>query len=88
VSHPSILPLSNTFTTLGGRSRGSLVNVLIRLRAGGTRFESRQGLTFFSLLHRVQTGSGTHPASYSVGIEGSFLAGKAAGAWNWLLTCI
>jgi len=34
----------------------------------------------FSLHHRVQTGSGAHPASYPMGIRGSFPGGKAAGA--------
>jgi hypothetical protein len=34
----------------------------------------------FSLHHRVQTGSGAHPASYSVGTSGSFPGGKAAGS--------
>jgi hypothetical protein len=29
---------------------------------------------------RVQTGSGTHPASYPIGTGGSFPEGKAAGA--------
>jgi hypothetical protein len=33
--------------------------------------------------HRLQTGSEAHPASYSVGIRGSFLGGRAAGAWSW-----
>jgi hypothetical protein len=33
----------------------------------------------FSLHHRVQNGSGAHPASYPMGIRGSFLVGKAAG---------
>jgi hypothetical protein len=32
----------------------------------------------FSLHHRVQTGSGAHPASYPMGIRG-----KAAAAWSW-----
>jgi hypothetical protein len=32
----------------------------------------------FSLRHRVQTGSGAHPASYPMGTGGSFPAGKAA----------
>jgi hypothetical protein len=31
------------------------------------------------LLHRVQTCSGAHPASYPRGTEGSFLGGLAAG---------
>jgi hypothetical protein len=34
----------------------------------------------FSLHHRVQNGSGAHPASYPMGTRGSFPAGKAAGA--------
>jgi hypothetical protein len=33
----------------------------------------------FSLHHRVQTGSGAHPASYPMGARGSFPRGKAAG---------
>jgi hypothetical protein len=31
-------------------------------------------------------GSGAHPASYPMGIKGSFPGGKAAGAWSWPLT--
>jgi hypothetical protein len=33
----------------------------------------------FSLHHRVQNGSGAHPASYPMGTKGSFLGGNAAG---------
>jgi hypothetical protein len=33
-----------------------------------------------SLLHSGQTDSGTHPASYPIGIRGSFLRGEAVGA--------
>jgi len=36
----------------------------------------------FSLRHRVQTGSGTHPASYSMSTGGSFPGGRTARAWN------
>jgi hypothetical protein len=37
----------------------------------------------------VQTGSGTHPASCSMGTGGPFPGGKsAAGAWCWPLTPI
>jgi hypothetical protein len=32
----------------------------------------------FSVHHRVQNGSGAHPASYSMGSRGSFPGGKAA----------
>jgi hypothetical protein len=34
----------------------------------------------FSLHHRVQNGSGVHPASCPMGTRGSFPGGKAAGA--------
>jgi hypothetical protein len=34
----------------------------------------------FSLHHRVQNGSGAHPASYPRGTRGSLPGGKAAGA--------
>jgi hypothetical protein len=34
----------------------------------------------FSFHHRVQTGSGTRPASYPMGTRGSFPGAKAAGA--------
>jgi hypothetical protein len=34
----------------------------------------------FFLCHRVQNGSGAHPASYPMGTRGSFLGSKAAGA--------
>jgi hypothetical protein len=42
----------------------------------------------FSLLHRVQTGSVAHPASYPMGKRGSLPGGKAGGAWSWPLTSI
>jgi hypothetical protein len=44
----------------------------------GVRFLAGAGN--FSLHHRVQNGSGAHPASYPVGIRCSFAGGKAAGA--------
>jgi hypothetical protein len=36
--------------------------------------------TFFSLHHRVQNGSGAHPACYPMGTRGCFPGGEAAGA--------
>jgi hypothetical protein len=36
------------------------------------------GARDFSPLHGIQTGSVAHPASYSMGINGSFLKGKVA----------
>jgi hypothetical protein len=44
----------------------------------GVRVSARAGN--FSLHHRVQAGSGAHPASYPVGTRGSFSEGKAAWA--------
>jgi hypothetical protein len=44
-----------------------------------SRFRFPAGAGNFSLHHRVQNGSGTHPASYPMDIIGSFPGGKAAG---------
>jgi hypothetical protein len=44
----------------------------------GSEFESQYGQEF-SLLHVVQTGSGAHPASYSMGTGGSFPGVKRQG---------
>jgi hypothetical protein len=46
----------------------------------GSRVRLTAGVGNFSLHHRVQNGSGAHPASYQMGTEGSFTGGKAAGA--------
>jgi hypothetical protein len=40
---------------------------------------SDRGWEFFFHRHRVQTGSGTHPASYPMGTVCSFPGGKATG---------
>jgi hypothetical protein len=49
---------------------------------GGTPFPIKNvtGAENFSLHHRVQNGSGAHPASYPIGTRCSFPGGKAAGA--------
>jgi hypothetical protein len=46
----------------------------------GSRVRFPAGVTNFSLHHRVQNGSGAHPASYPMDTRGSFPVGKAAGA--------
>jgi hypothetical protein len=46
----------------------------------GSRFRFPAGAGNFSLRYRVQNGSGAHPASYPMGIKGSFPGGKGAGA--------
>jgi hypothetical protein len=47
-------------------------------RDSRVRFPAEAGN--FSLHHRVQTGSGAHPASYPMGTRGSFPGGNVAGA--------
>jgi hypothetical protein len=72
------------------RSRDSSVGIALGYglddRGSRVRFPERAGN--FSLHHRVQTGSGAHPASYPMGNRGSFPGSKAAGAWSWPLTSI
>jgi hypothetical protein len=46
----------------------------------GSRIRFPAGVGNFSLHHRIQTGSGVHPASCPVVTRGSFLGGKAVGA--------
>jgi hypothetical protein len=46
----------------------------------GSRVRFSAGAGNFSLDHRVQNGSGAHPASYLMGTKGSFPESKAAGA--------
>jgi hypothetical protein len=58
------------------------------LWAGLSEVRVPVGTGNFSLHHRVQTGSGAHPASYAVGTRGSFSGGKAAEPWSWPLTSI
>jgi hypothetical protein len=53
-------------------------------RGSRVRFPARAGN--FSLHHRVQNGSGAHPASYRMTTKGSFPGGKAAWAWSWPLS--
>jgi hypothetical protein len=48
--------------------------------ASGSRVRFPTGAGNFSLHHRVQNGSGAHPASYPMGAGVSFPGGKAAGA--------
>jgi hypothetical protein len=55
-------------------------------RGSRVRFPEEAGN--FSLHHRLQNGSGTHPASYPMCTRGSFRGGKAAGEWTWPLTFI
>jgi hypothetical protein len=64
------------------QSRDSSVGIALGygLDDRGSRVLFPAGAGNFSFHHRVQNGSGTHPASYPMGIRGSFPRGKAAGA--------
>jgi hypothetical protein len=57
-------------------------SIVTRQKAGRTGFTSRRGamVGYFSLRQRVQTGSGTHPASYLMVSLGSFCGYELAGA--------
>jgi hypothetical protein len=66
---------------LDRRSRHSLAGIATGygLQDGGIGVRVPVGQEF-SLLHLVQIHSGVHPTSYPMGIVGSFLGDKAAGA--------
>jgi hypothetical protein len=72
------------------KSRDSSVGIALGYglddRGSTVRFPAGAGN--YSLHHRVQNGSGAHPASYPIGTRGSYLGGKAAGTWSWPLTLV
>jgi hypothetical protein len=63
-------------------SRDSSVGIALGygLYDWGSRVLFPAGTENFSLHHRVQNGSGAHPASYPMVTRGCFSGGKAAGA--------
>jgi hypothetical protein len=77
-----ILSWVNLIQSIFQRSRDSSGGIALGYglddRGSRVRFPARAGN--FSLHHRVQNGSGAHPASYPMGTRGSFPRGKAAGA--------
>jgi len=52
----------------------------------GSRVRFPAGPWNYSFHHRLQNGSGAHPASYLMG--SSFYEDKTAAAWSWPLTSI
>jgi hypothetical protein len=62
----------------------SSVSIALRYKANDrdsrVRFPAAAAAGNFSLHHRVQSGSGAHPASYPMGTRVSLPGGKAAGA--------
>jgi hypothetical protein len=77
-----ILRISFSLGIMHQKSLGSSVGVVLGLglddRCSGVRLPAGAGN--FSLHHRVQNGSGAHPASYPMGTGGSFPGGTAARA--------
>jgi hypothetical protein len=63
-----------------GRDSSVGIALVYRLDDRGSRVLFPVGAGNFSLHHRVQNGSGAHPASYPMGTRGSSPGGKAAGA--------
>jgi hypothetical protein len=63
------------------KSRDSSVSIALGygLDDPGYKVRFPAGAGNFSLHHRVQNGSGAHPASYPMGTRGSFPGGKSAG---------
>jgi len=59
-----------------------------RLRNGRPGFDSRQEQEYFSLRHRVQTGSGGPLSVLSNWYWSPLARGKTAGAWSWPITSI
>jgi hypothetical protein len=62
------------------QSRDSSVGIMLcyRMDDRGSWVRFPAGNGNFSLHHRVQNGSGAHPASYPMGTGGSFPKGKVA----------
>jgi hypothetical protein len=65
-------------------SRDSSVGIALGfgLDDRGSTVRFLAGAGNFSLHHRIQNGSGAHPASYPMGTTDSFPGSKAAGAWK------
>jgi hypothetical protein len=70
------------FLILFNESRDSSVGIALGygLDDRGSRVLFPTGAGNFSLHHRVQNGSGAHPASYPMGTRGSFPGGETTGA--------
>jgi hypothetical protein len=68
-------------------SWGSIVGIATRLWTGQSRVWILVGARDISLFQNVQTGSGAHPASYSVR-TGILSQSKGVGSWSSSLTSI
>jgi hypothetical protein len=74
--------LINTYVSINSESPDSSVGIALGygLDDRGSRVQLPAGAGNFSLHHRVQNGSGAHPASYPMGTKDSFSEVKAARA--------
>jgi hypothetical protein len=77
-----LISFLDTNGTVVHKSRDSSVGIALGygLDDRGSKVRFRAGAGNFSLHHRVQNGSGAHPAYYPVGTRGSFPGDIAAGA--------
>jgi hypothetical protein len=77
-----LLNTRNSSVPLRPKSRDNSVGIArgYGLDDGGSRVRFPAGAGNFSLHHRIQNGSGSHPASCLTGSWSSFPRGKAAGA--------
>jgi hypothetical protein len=57
-----------------------VVDMVTRLRAGESEVRISAEARYFSILHIVQTGSGVHPASFSMGT--GILSRGRGGEWG------
>lgn len=70
------------------RSQDSAVGIVTRLWDGYCAVWIQAGTGGFSLLPNIQTSSGVHPASYSMGVPGSCIGVQVPGVWSWPPTSI
>jgi hypothetical protein len=73
----SVLRNESTIFHIANSSVGIATGYGLDDRGSTVRFPA--GVGNFSLHHHDQTGSGAHPASYSMGARGCFPGDKAAG---------
>jgi hypothetical protein len=73
--------LTFTYSVTCSKSLDSSVGIELGygLEDRDSRVRFPAGVWNFSFHHRVQNGSGAHPASYPMSTRGSFPGGKAAG---------
>jgi hypothetical protein len=88
VCYRTLYIIGNTHKSEEPGSSGSIVSDY-GLDDRAIEVRSPAGARDFSSILYVQTGSGAHPFSCTMGTGGPFSGGKsAAGAWRWPLTLI